>query len=301
MAVFDEDGNYIATYWEVGDLISKPKMNKIEDAIWYNTKAILDLQEKSVDTSIFQTIEDDELNTNDKTVVGGINELASNVNLMLNALDVPPTYISPTSSLSASKVIIAHNEETSITLTPSFTRNDSSGLSLYELKSGDTVLHSGNSASNYTGTIALAHGESKTYTGVFTYREGATKNTLLGISYPDGKILRGSITSTVTIKGYANSYYGVISNSSITTSDISKLTARLSTTKSYTYTTNLSNQRIIYMYPKDFGKLSSIKDANNFDYINSYTLSEITYNQVDYYVYILTDPVTITSFKQIFN
>ena len=276
-------------------------MNKIEDAIWYNTKAILDLQEKSVDTSIFQTIEDDELNTNNKTVVGGINELASNVNLMLNALDVPPTYISPTSSLSASKVIIVHNEETSITLTPSFTRNDSSGLSLYELMSGDTVLHSGNSASSYTDTITLAHGESKTYTGVFTYREGATKNTLLGISYPDGKILRGSITSTVTIKGYANSYYGVISNSSITTSDISKLTARLSTTKSYTYTTNLSNQRIIYMYPKDFGKLSSIKDANNFDYINSYTLSEITYNQVDYYVYILTDPVTITSFKQIFN
>lgn len=276
-------------------------MNKIEDAIWYNTKAILDLQEKSVDTSIFQTIEDDELNTNNKTVVGGINELASNVNLMLNALDVPPTYISPTSSLSASKVIIVHNEETSITLTPSFTRNDSSGLSLYELMSGDTVLHSGNSASSYTDTITLAHGESKTYTGVFTYREGATKNTLLGISYPDGKILRGSITSTVTIKGYANSYYGVISNSSITTSDISELTARLSTTKSYTYTTNLSNQRIIYMYPKDFGKLSSIKDANNFDYINSYTLSEITYNQVDYYVYILTDPVTITSFKQIFN
>ena len=276
-------------------------MNKIEDAIWYNTKAILDLQEKSVDTSIFQTIEDDELNTNNKTVVGGINELASNVDLMLNALDVPPTYISPTSSLSASKVIIAHNEETSITLTPSFTRNDSSGLSLYELMSGDTVLHSGNSASSYTDTITLAHGESKTYTGVFTYREGDTKNTLLGISYPDGKILRGSITSTVTIKGYANSYYGVISNSSITTSDISELTARLSTTKSYTYTTNLSNQRIIYMYPKDFGKLSSIKDANNFDYINSYTLSEITYNQVDYYVYILTDPVTITSFKQIFN
>ena len=28
LAVFDEDGNYIATYWEIGDLISKPKMNK---------------------------------------------------------------------------------------------------------------------------------------------------------------------------------------------------------------------------------------------------------------------------------
>lgn len=301
MAVFDEYGNYIATYWETGDLISKPRMNKIEDAIWYNTKAILDLQENGIDTSIFQTIEDDELNTNNKTVVGGINELASNVNLMLNTLDVPPTYISPTSSLSASKVIIAHNEKTSITLTPSFTRNDGGALSLYELKNDEIVIHSGNSASNYTELVTLAHGESKTYTGVFTYREGVTKNTLLGISYPNGKILKGSITSTVTIKGFANSYYGVISNNSITASDISKLTARLSTNKSYTYSTDLSNQRIVYMYPKELGKLTSIKDANNFDYINSYTLSEMTYNGISYYVYILTDEVTISGFKQIFN
>ena len=163
------------------------------------------------------------------------------------------------------------------------------------------MLHSGNSASKYTDRITLAHGESKTYEGVFTYREGATKNTLLGISYPDGKILRGSITSTVTIKGYANSYYGVISNSSITTSDVSQLSTRFSTNKSYTYTTNLSNQRIVYMYPKELGKLTSIKDANNFDYINSYTLSEMTYNGVDYYVYILTDEVSINGFKQIFS
>lgn len=276
-------------------------MNKIEDAIWYNTKAILDLQENGVDTSIFQTIEDDELETNSKTVVGGINELVSNVNLMLGALDVPPTYIAPTSSASTSKNTIVHNEATSITIVPKFNRNDSGGLFLYEVKNGDTVLHSGNSASNFSEQITLTHGESKTYTCVFSYREGTTKNTLLGISYPSGKILEGSISSTVTVKGYANSYYGVISNNSISTSDISKLTSRLSTSKSYTYTTNLTNQRVVYMYPKDFGKITSIKDTNNFDYINSYTLSELTYNGVEYYVYVLTDPVTITNFKQIFS
>ena len=55
------------------------------------------------------------------------------------------------------------------------------------------------------------------------------------------------------------------------------------------------------MYPQSFGALTSIKDSNNFEYINSYTRSEMVYNEVDYYVYILTDPVTITGFKQIFN
>ena len=47
--------------------------------------------------------------------------------------------------------------------------------------------------------------------------------------------------------------------------------------------------------------LTSIKDSNNFEYINSYTQSTISYNNVDYYIYILTDPVTITGFRQIFN
>ena len=56
------------------------------------------------------------------------------------------------------------------------------------------------------------------------------------------------------------------------------------------------------MYPSSFGKLTSIKDANNFEYINSYTLLEITYNDVAYNVYVLTDAVTVEGgFKQAFS
>ena len=55
------------------------------------------------------------------------------------------------------------------------------------------------------------------------------------------------------------------------------------------------------MYPQSFGALTSIKDSNNFEYINSYTQSTISYNNVDYYIYILTDPVEIDEFKQTFN
>ena len=63
----------------------------------------------------------------------------------------------------------------------------------------------------------------------------------------------------------------------------------------------MTNQTSVYMNPQSFGALTSIKDANNFEYINSYTRTTMNYNGVDYYVYILTDPVTITGFKQIFN
>lgn len=73
------------------------------------------------------------------------------------------------------------------------------------------------------------------------------------------------------------------------------------TSKNYTSTINLVDERTCFIYPKSFGKLTTIKDANNFEYINSYTLTERSIEGVDYYIYVLTDPVTITNFKQSFS
>ena len=74
------------------------------------------------------------------------------------------------------------------------------------------------------------------------------------------------------------------------------------TSKNYTSTINLvDEQRTCFIYPKSFGKLTTIKDANNLEYINSYTLTERSIDGVDYYIYVLTDPVTITNFKQSFS
>ena len=153
----------------------------------------------------------------------------------------------------------------------------------------------------YTDSVTIKHGGSAVYSATMSYSDGPVKNTLLGIPYPSTSVKAGSVSASGTIRAYALSYYGVINSSSITEDDITSLSSRLSTSKSYTYTVNLAEQRIIYMYPQTFGTLTSIKDANNFDYINSYTRTTLSYNGVDYYVYILTDPVTITGFKQIFN
>ena len=48
------------------------------------------------------------------------------------------------------------------------------------------------------------------------------------------------------------------------------------------------------------GNLSSIKDANNFEYLNSYTKSTVMIDGTNYNVYVLTDPVTISGAKQIY-
>jgi hypothetical protein len=55
------------------------------------------------------------------------------------------------------------------------------------------------------------------------------------------------------------------------------------------------------MYPSSFGSLSDIKDANGFGYMDSYNHSTMTYNGVEYNVYVLKDPTSISGFVQNFS
>ena len=152
---------------------------------------------------------------------------------------------------------------------------------------------------SYTDNITVSHGNSVTYTATVNYASGESKTSTFGVVY-DG-LSAGNISANNTVRAYAPSYYGVIDNDTITETDIPNLISVLNTSKSMTTTYKMINQRSVYMYPKNFGALINIRDINNFDYINSYTRSEITYNDVDYYIYILTDPVEIDEFKQTFN
>ena len=228
-----------------------------------------------------------------------VDKNSDNINQILEIIDKPPTYTKPTLTTSLSSSNIRHNVSTNITITPKFTQNDAGAITSYSLTKDGNVIYSNTSASAYTDTITLSHGSSVTYSATVNYGDGVIKNTLLGIAYPSTSIKAGSISSNATVKGYALSYYGVINTNSI--DNVDNLTNVLRTSKSSTLTFNMTNQRVVYMYPKSFGNLTSIKDANNFDYINSYTLTNMTLDNVEYNVYILTDAVTINGFKQIFN
>ena len=261
--------------------------------------------EISINLSDYQKVTDNTLETNNKTITGAINEVnktlithEDNISKILEVVDKPPTFTNPTINISVSKAIIQHNILTNITITPSFSKNDAGNITSYLLKKGDEVLVNSSSIQTYIDSnILMSHGSSITYTATVEYGDGENKTSDFGVEYQG--IKAGSINTNSTIKAYALSYYGVIDSAE--TINVSTLTSRLSTSKSYIATYNMTKQRSVYMYPKSFGTLNSIKDSNNFEYINSYTRSEMTYNNVYYYVYILTDPVTITNFKQIFN
>lgn len=101
------------------------------------------------------------------------------------------------------------------------------------------------------------------------------------------------------------SYCGIveptIGPTNISEAKIKSLTKTVKNSKVHTTTFNLNNQKICYAYPKSLGAITAIKDANNFDYLNSYDVTEITVNGEIYYVYILKEPTTISGFKQAFS
>lgn len=67
-----------------------------------------------------------------------------------------------------------------------------------------------------------------------------------------------------------------------------------------TFSFTCANQRMLFAYPKAYGALRQILDANNFDVTGTFVRSEVTVNGVDYYAYC-NDPSTVTEFKMTFN
>lgn len=113
-------------------------------------------------------------------------------------------------------------------------------------------------------------------------------------------------TCTVTVKEKAPDkygYFGVVDNDFEITEQNIKDTVEQFVSTSRAYTSKnvaMDYQKTLYAYPKAYGELESIKDGNGFEYLLSYTKSEITMNSEAYLVYILTDAATIPMFKQTF-
>lgn len=213
-----------------------------------------------------------------------------------------PIYISPKLSVKSNIAPVPHNETTTIVLTPSFSQNDAGDIIKFSVIRNEEVVYEGTEVKNYSEDVRLAHEESITYTFVVEYGDGLIKNDLGGEPYPNGMIKAGTITAGITIKGRAKSYYGTIEDKIFDITDVDSLTAISNSAKDYTGVYNLDNQKSVYMYPASFGEIDSIKDANNFEYINSYTFVTIKYDEVMYNAYILTDAVTVEGgFKQIFS
>lgn len=114
-------------------------------------------------------------------------------------------------------------------------------------------------------------------------------------------VTTGVLTQEAKYKFMNYSYSGCMSVAPTTEAEILTLTTNLKDTKAYTATVSPADQHIVYAYPASLGTLTSIKDANNFEYIQSYTRTTIVVNGENYNVYHLTDKVTANGIEMKFN
>lgn len=215
----------------------------------------------------------------------------------------PPSYTAPSISVSCNISGLKEvGEIISPIITVSFSKNDAGPITKIELYKNNVLIDTVEnpiatyqySDSNITLTTATISYNAKMY-----YEEGPIKNTNLGNPYSPGHIVAGSKTSanTSTITPVYASYIGIISSDYV----IGNLTKIIKNTKSYTYKYSMSNQRIVYLYPKSFGDLTTVKDENNFENLTSFTKSYITVDGVDYVEYKLTNTASNSNGTLTFN
>lgn len=130
----------------------------------------------------------------------------------------------------------------------------------------------------------------------YVYSATATATTTYNVRVrKEDRTAQGSATITFVNPSYDGA---VAANFTATEANIKALTETLRSGKGGTRTFNLNNQKACIAYPKAFGAATGIKDANGFDYLASYTRSELNVNGELYYVYLLTNATTITDMKQ---
>lgn len=130
----------------------------------------------------------------------------------------------------------------------------------------------------------------------YVYSATATATTIYNVRVSkEDRTAQGSATITFVNPSYDGA---VAANFTVTEANIKALTETLRSGKGGTRTFNLNNQKACIAYPKAFGAATGIKDANGFDYLASYTRSELNVNGELYYVYLLTNATTITDMKQ---
>ena len=195
-------------------------------------------------------------------------------------LEIEKAVFPLSTSFSATPTLIEAGVSTEVSLTWGTTRKGENvtGSTVYTL---DSLAVSGTSKKE---SIVINPAGTKTYTLTATYA-GMTD------------------TKTITITSRNKKYSGVVSNGwTVSETNIKALSSYLEINKTHTRSSlTLTNEKVVYAYPKSMGELTSIKDANNFEYLSSYTKTEITVSGVAYLVYILTDPTTVTGFTQKFN
>ena len=152
----------------------------------------------------------------------------------------------------------------------------------------------------YTDT-AHPNGGLVSYTHTFASPTNTTFN--VKIECEDIKGATSKVSANTNVYFVGKSYYGCLpEGTTIDETSIKTLNTVLKKELKYKYsgitTTGTNLYHIVLCQPKEFGIITSVKDALNFEYIQDYTVRDIIIDGIYYTLMYLTNPVSVTDFLQ---
>ena len=185
----------------------------------------------------------------------------------------------------------SYNETLSVTVSNMGTAKTIDKIAWYK---GSTLLQEDTIGSSTTGTWTYVVPSAVTDTATFK----------AVITYTKSNDAQATQEKTTSITFYYNKFRGVVDSLTPSEATVEALTSALATAKGGTYTFTATAQRIAYAYPASLGALTSIKDGNGFSLFDSFTRTTESYTQagntVSYYLYVLTDATTVSSYSVTF-
>lgn len=130
-------------------------------------------------------------------------------------------------------------------------------------------------------------------------------NKLLTVKATDrsGAVVSANTGSFTFVYPY---YSGICAEDAIIDEDLIKgLNKKIESKGNKTIAYTCDNQKMVFAYPKSYGKLKTIFDPNNFDVTATFTINEVSITGLDgtpqvYYVYV-NNASTVTNFSMKFN
>ena len=162
----------------------------------------------------------------------------------------------------------------------------------------------------FDGAISLGVKEDATVAdgGTFNFPVSVPVNSinkLLTVKATDesGTVVSANTESFTFVYPY---YSGICAEDAIIDENLVKgLNKKIESKGNKTIAYDCDNQKMVFAYPKSYGKLKTINDQNNFDVTATFTINEVSITGLDgtaqeYYVYV-NNASTVTNFNMKFN
>ena len=211
---------------------------------------------------------------------------------MVHIKMIPPVYVGPTLSASASgtKDVEAGSTVTT-TVSGTFNQHDGGALSEYRISKNGSVVFTGDAISAQAITPFVIGQETVGFQASADFAEGPIKNDNLGQPYPTGQITAGTAnSSTINFNGKRMTFYGAdsVTVAPATSAEVRALTGSVlgsANGSTFNVTVPAGSRRVVIAYPSVLRSPTSILyvEQGNADYKDLFPESLIEVEGADSY------------------